>query len=62
MSYFVTLPSNGADLKTEEDLQNNTQTDFVIKLNRTLNFFQQTICKLEPKDSCKMVVVQVLVN
>ena len=41
MSYFVTLPSNGADLKTEEDLQNNTQTDFVIKLNRTLNFFQQ---------------------
>jgi hypothetical protein len=38
MSFYITLPSNGADLNTEEDLKNNTKTDFEIKLNSPLEF------------------------
>lgn len=38
MNFYVTLPSNGADLLTEDDRKNNTQTDFTIKLNRPLEF------------------------
>jgi len=36
MSFYVTLPSNGADLKTEEDLKKNTKTDFVINFDHPL--------------------------
>jgi hypothetical protein len=35
MSYYVTLPSNGADLKSEHGLLNNSQSDFEIELNVT---------------------------
>ena len=38
MNFYVTLPSNGADLSTEEARINNTQTDFTIKLNKPLEF------------------------
>jgi hypothetical protein len=38
MSFYITLPSNGADLSNEEDLIRNTKTDFVIKLNTQLDF------------------------
>ncbi len=35
MNFYVTLPSNGADLSTEEARINNTQTDFTIKLDKS---------------------------
>ena len=38
MSYYVTLPSNGADLKSEYGILNNTQTDYEIELKNPLNF------------------------
>ena len=38
MSFYVILPSNGADLTTEEGKRDNTQTQFTIKLNQTLEF------------------------
>jgi hypothetical protein len=38
MNYYVTLPSNGADLSTEEARINNTQTDFTINLNKPIEF------------------------
>ena len=38
MNFYVTLPSNGADLSTEEARINNTQTDFTINLNKPLEF------------------------
>ena len=38
MSYYVTLPSNGADLKSDYGLLNNTQTDYEIELRNPLNF------------------------
>ena len=37
MSYFVTLPSNGADLTSEYGKINNTQTDFEIDLKKPLD-------------------------
>ena len=37
MSYFVTLPSNGADLTSEYGINNNTQTDFEIDLKKPLD-------------------------
>ena len=38
MSYYVTLPSNGADLTSEYGLKNNTQSDFEIDLKKPLDF------------------------
>ena len=38
MSYYVTLPSNGADLKSEHGLLNNSQSDFEIELKVPLDF------------------------
>ncbi len=38
MSYYVTLPSNGADLKCEHRKLNYTQSDFVIDLKVPLDF------------------------
>ena len=38
MSYYVTLPSNGADSSSEYGLNNNTQTDFEINLKVPLDF------------------------
>lgn len=37
MSYYVTLPSNGADLTSDYGKQHNTQTDFEIDLKVPLN-------------------------
>lgn len=37
MSFYVTLPSNGADLTSEYGKSINTQTDFFINLNKTLD-------------------------
>ncbi len=38
MNFYVTLPSNGADLSTKEARINNTQKDFTINLNKPLEF------------------------
>ena len=38
MSYYITLPSNGADLNSEYGKYNNTQTDFEIDLKKPLDF------------------------
>ena len=38
MSYYVTLPSNGADLTSEYGKFNNTLTDFEIELKEPLDF------------------------
>jgi hypothetical protein len=38
MSYYVTLPSNGADLKSEHGILNNSQSDFEIELKVPLDF------------------------
>ena len=38
MSYYVTLPSNGADLTSEYGMKNNTQSDFEIELKKPLDF------------------------
>ena len=38
MSYYVTLPSNGADLTSEYGKVNNTLTDFEIELKEPLDF------------------------
>ncbi len=38
MSYYVTLPSNGADLKSDYGLIHNTQTDFETDLKYPLDF------------------------
>ena len=38
MSYYVTLPSNGADLKSDYGKANNTLTDFEIELKQPLDF------------------------
>ena len=37
MSVYVTLPSNGANLQTEQDLINNTKTDFIINFDHPLD-------------------------
>ena len=37
MSYYITLPSNGADLTSEYGKINNTQTDFEIDLKKPLD-------------------------
>ena len=38
MSFYVNLPSNGADLTSEYGIKNNTQTDFSIELANPLEF------------------------
>ena len=38
MSYYVTLPSNGADLESDYGKENNTLTDFEIELKEPLEF------------------------
>lgn len=38
MSYYVTLPSNGADLTSDYGLEHNTQSDFETDLKYPLNF------------------------
>lgn len=37
MSFYVTLPSNGADLKSEYGIATNTQTNYFVNLKQTLD-------------------------
>ena len=37
MSFYVTLPSNGADLKSEYGMATNTQTNYFINLKQPLD-------------------------
>ena len=41
MSYYVTLPSNGADTKSEYGKQNNKMNDFEIELKAPFDFSYQ---------------------
>ena len=47
MSFYVTLPSNGAELKSKSDKKNNTQTDFFINLNRPLDLKNYEVALVE---------------
>ena len=37
MNYYITLPSNGADLQSEYGKKNNTQTDFITNLGKSID-------------------------
>lgn len=47
MNFYVTLPSNGAELKTESDKITNTQSDFFINFNRTMDLKDYEVALVE---------------
>ena len=47
MSFYVTLPSNGAELQSESGRKNNTQTDFFINLNRPIDLKNHEVALVE---------------